>query len=407
MPNPLLRRRSSIAASAWLSGGYFWYFGAIGCLAPYISVYYRHLQFNGFQIGVLSAILPLGIAFIAPLCGTLADTFSAHRLLLRGALVLAALTALMISQVTSFITLVPLMILLAVSLAAVPAMLDGFAMLISAQEGIAFGRLRVWGSVGYILSVWLVAWQMGQKVSNFFLLAYAAALLLACASTLGLPRVPALAQAKQPMWQGISAMVRNPAVALVLLTVYLVTSNANIMSNYLSIYITELGGTAQMIGTASAVAAISELPVMIFGHGLLSRFSSRKILALAVAVYFVRFLLYSIPLSGLWILSAQVLHGLSFGLYLMASVTLVHELAGRDRAATAQGLLSSTSFGFGAITGALVGGALLDQLGAVGIFRVAAGGMIVALAVGLFTVRVVGVADAQRQRLHQLKDQEG
>lgn len=407
MPDSLLRSRPTIRASAWLSGSYFWYFGAVGCLIPYISVYYRHLQFNGFQIGILSAILPLGIAFVAPLCGTLADTFSAHRLLLRSALVLAALTALAISQVTSFIALVPLMTLLALCLAAVPAMLDGFAMLISAQEGVAFGRLRVWGSIGYILSVWLVAWQMGQRVSNFFLLAYAVSLLLTCVSTLGLPQVPALAQARQPIWRGISVMVRNPSVALILLTVYLVTSNANIMSNYLSIYITELGGTAQLIGTASAVSAISEMPVLIFGHSLLSRFSSRKILALAIAVYFVRFLLYSVPLPGNWILLAQVLHGLSFGLYLMASVTLVHELAGRERAATAQGLLSSTSFGFGAITGALVGGALLDRLGAVGIFQVAAGGMLIALAVGLFTVRVVGAADAREQRLRQLTDQEG
>ncbi|HEY0606084.1 MAG TPA: MFS transporter [Herpetosiphonaceae bacterium] len=406
MPDSLLRRRSRIRASAWLSGGYFWYFAAVGCLIPFITVYYRHLQFSGFQIGVLTAILPLGIAFIAPLCGTLADTFSAHRLLLRSALVLAGLTALVMAQVTSFLTLVPLMILLAVCLAAVPAMLDGFAMLISAQEGVAFGRLRVWGSVGYILTVWIVAWQMGQQVSNFFLIAYAVSLLLTGVSTLGLPRVPALAQARQPMWRGISSMVRNPSVALVLLTVYLVTSSANIMSNYLSIYITELGGTAQMIGTASAIAAISEMPVLIFGHSLLNRFSSRKILALAIAVYFIRFLLYSLPLPGYWILSAQVMHGLSFGLYLMASVTLVHELAGRERAATAQGLLSSTSFGFGAITGALVGGALLDRLGAVGIFQVAAVGMFIALVVGLFTVRAVGAADAQGQRLRQLTDQE-
>lgn len=402
MPSPLFR----IRASAWLSGGYFWYFAAVGCLIPYISVYYRHLQFNGFQIGVLTAILPLGIAFIAPLCGTLADAFSAHRLLLRSALVLAGLTALVMSQATSFIALVPLMALLAICLAAVPAMLDGFAMLISTQEGVAFGRLRVWGSVGYILSVWLVAWRMGRQVSNFFLLAYAVSLLLTCVSTLGLPKVPALAQSRQPMWRGISTMVRNPSVALVLLTVYLVTSNANIMSNYLSIYITELGGTAQLIGTASAVAAISEMPVLIFGHGLLNRFSSRKILALAIGVYFIRFLLYTLPLPGYWVLVSQVMHGLSFGLYLMASVTLVHELAGRERAATAQGLLSSTSFGFGAITGALVGGALLDRLGAVGIFQVAAVGMFIALAVGLFTVRAVGAADAQEQRLRQVTDRE-
>ena len=87
----------SARSAVWISSCYFWYFAAVGCLTPYIALYYRHLQFTGFQIGVLSAILPLGIALLAPLSGSLADSLSAHRLLLRTMLVLAAFTALMLS----------------------------------------------------------------------------------------------------------------------------------------------------------------------------------------------------------------------------------------------------------------------------------------------------------------------
>lgn len=391
MSRLLRRSRSRPRASAWLSGCYFWYFAAVGCLGPYITVYYRHLRFTGFQIGVLAAILPLGIALIAPLSGTLADTFSAHRLLVRVTLIFASFTAFLLGQAASFIAFLLLMIVLAVSLAAIPMLLDSFAMVISAQENVSFGQLRVWGSVGYILSVWLLAWLMGAAISNIFLIAYGIALLMTCASTLGLPPVP-MAAARQTIWQGMSAMVHDRSVALLLFTVYLVTSNATILMSYLSLYILELGGTAALIGAASVVAAISEMPVMVFGQRLLNHFSSRKILALAVSVYLIRFLCYSIPLPGSLVLVVQLLHGLSFGLYLMSSVMLVHELAGRERAATAQGVLSSTSLGFGAITGALVGGVLLDRIGAVGIFRVAAGGMLLALGVCLFTVRAVGAS---------------
>jgi PPP family 3-phenylpropionic acid transporter len=397
MARALIQRARTRQAQVWVSCCYFWYFVGIGCFAPYIALYYRHLRLNGLQIGVLAAILPLGIAVVAPVWGALADTFSAHRLLLRCALVLAALTALMIAGTTSFIPLLLLMVLLAVFVSTIPTFLDSYAVTLSEREGASYGRLRVWGSVGFIGAVWLMAWWMGKGISHVFLIAYAAALLLTCGATFGLPALqPRVAK---PMWQGISEIVRDRSVALLLLSVYLVIANATIISGYLSIYLTEIGGDAWLVGTASALGAISELPAMVFGRWLLDRFTSRKILVLAVAAYLMRLLLYSIPILPPWVLLIQLMHGLSFGLYLMASVTLVHELAGRARAATAQGLLSSTSLGFGAITGSLVGGALLDRIGAVGVFRVAAVGMLLTLLVCLFSVRTVG---ARRDPAHSV-----
>ena len=67
----------------------------------------------------------------------------------------------------------------------------------------------------------------------------------------------------------------------------------------------------------------------------------------------------------------QVLHGLSYGAFLIASVTLARRLAGPGHAATAQSLLTAVSFGLGSITGSLVGGALLDCVGTAAIMLLA------------------------------------
>jgi MFS transporter, PPP family, 3-phenylpropionic acid transporter len=120
---------------------------------------------------------------------------------------------------------------------------------------------------------------------------------------------------------------------------------------------------------------------------LLERFGSRHILVVAVAMYVVRLFLYSLPPALSWVVWVQLLHGVSFGLFLIAAVTLMHQLAGGERAATAQGLLSASSQGFGAVTGALVGGMLLDQIGALGILRVATLGMVLALGFCMYSVR--------------------
>jgi len=290
---------------------YIGYFAAIGAFVPYITLYYRHLGFAGFQIGILAAILPLGTAFCAPLWGSFADTLDAHPLVLRSCLLLAALATLALAQLQTFLPILLLMIVLSIFVAAVPAVLDAYAMTMSEREGRSYGGFRVWGSIGFIAAVWFVGWQMGNVVSNTFLMAYAVALLLTCGSTFGLPSLQV--RSVQRTWQGVASIVKDPSVMLLLFTAYLVLSSASIMSNYLGIYLTELGGTTQLVGTASAIAALSELPVLVFGAWLLDRFTSRRILMLAIIVYFVRFVLYGIPPAPQWVLAIQTLHGLSFG----------------------------------------------------------------------------------------------
>lgn len=378
-----MRRQST--ASRWLQWSYWWYYSAIGCLIPYLALYYRALQLSGLQIGVLIAALPLGTALCAPLWGALADAFSAHRLVLRLTLLLAALAALVLTGARSFTTLLPIVLVLAASAAGVPPLLDGYAMLLGEREGHSYGRLRVWGSFGFIAAVWLVGWLMRERISTIFLVAYAASLLLAGLATLGLP--PLRPRIAQPVWQGVHALLRDRALGALLLTAFLTTTSGSMLSNFFSVYLVEIGGDARMVGTASALAAISELPVLIFGAWLLERFASRRVLLLAILVYLLRFGLYSLPPAPGWVLAIQLLHGLSFGAYLMASVTLAYQLAGRERAATAQGLLTSSSFGFGAILGSLLGGLLLDRVGAVGLFRVGTLGLALALLVYLVTLR--------------------
>ncbi len=374
--------------SVWLRACYWWYFSAVGCFIPYITLYYHELGLTGLQVGVLSAALPFGTALLAPLWGALADTFAAHRMLLRAAPVLAGVTAIVASQQTHFVPILLLMLLLAMFAAAIPALIDTYAVTISEREGQSYGQLRVWGTIGFIVAVWIVGWLMGGTVSNLFLMAYAAGLLLTGLVTLGLPSLQP--RSAQPFWRGFAAIMRDRTILPLLLTTYLVSSNAGILFNFLGIYLVERGGSTQVVGAASGIAAISELPVLLFGSKLVDRFGSRRVLLLAISVYLVRLLLLALPITPTTALVVQLLHGPSFGAFLIGSVTLVHELVGRERAATAQGLLASMSFGFGSITGSLVGGALLEQIGTVGLFRLASVGMMIALVTCLLATRAIG-----------------
>jgi len=377
----------------WIRGTYWWAFGAIGTLTPFIAPYYNELGFSGTQIGILVALPAMGVAFFAPIWGAIADSRANHRFVLRAALLIPAMLALVLTQLQGFWPIFLVVAILALLYAPTAPLIDSYGLMISERRKKSYGSLRVWGSLGFTAAVFVVGELMGADVTTLFLLAYSACLLLACASTFRLPRLSE--RSAGPLWGGLGAVTRNKPLVALLLTTFLISSSASAMYAFLSIHLRELGGSAELIGRAFALNAASELPVVAFGAWFLSRLGSTRLLGLAIVVYIIRFVAYALIPDPEWVLPVQLLHGLSYGAFLMASVTLVHGLAGRELAATAQGLLTSMSFGFGSISGSLVGGALLDRVGTVGIFWTAAGVLTLTLGVYVVTVQRFHLGDVR------------
>jgi PPP family 3-phenylpropionic acid transporter len=282
-----------------------------------------------------------------------------------------------------------LVALLSLTLVPVAPLLDSYGMTISERFGQSYGSLRVWGSVGYMALTLVLGWLMGDRVSSLLLVAYAVCLGCTMVAVFGLPH---LAQRRpRPLLSGLSEVRHNQPLVLLLIVAYLLSSGAAIMGVFLGIHVQELGGSANLVGIAFAISAASELPIVAFGGWFLTRFGALRLIALALVVYAVRLVALSLISDPDWILPIQALHGLSYGAFLMASVTLAYRSAGREQAATAQALLTTVSFGFGSITGSLIGGALLDSIGTVGLFQGAAVLMVITLGILLAGDRIVGL----------------
>ncbi len=368
--------------AAWsVRTGYLWYFAAIGAFTPFATLYYRGLGFDGPQVGLLAALPALAVALSSPLWGALADALAIHRLVLRAALLLAALLALAVTRVSAFAAVAALIALLAVAQAPIAALLDGYAVTVAERGGASYGGLRVWGSLGFTAAALAVGRLMGERVTGLALVAHAACLGLGLVAVLGLP--PLAERSARPLLGGLGLLARNRPLLLLLLTAYLISSGAAILYGFLGIHLQALGGSTNLVGLAVAIGAASELPVVAFGGRFLARLGAPRLVALAILVYAARFAAVALIRSPEWILPVQTLHGFSYGAFLVASVTLAHRLAGPGHAAAAQALLTAVSFGLGSITGSLLGGALLDRVGTVGLFRAAAALMLLTFAVFL------------------------
>ena len=89
---------------------YFLYYAALACLMPFVVLYYRHLGFNGAQIGLLAGMSPLITLVGAPLWTGIADATRRHRLVMSLALAIAVVLALVFPVLK---TLGPVVLLIA------------------------------------------------------------------------------------------------------------------------------------------------------------------------------------------------------------------------------------------------------------------------------------------------------
>lgn len=381
------RPSESWSRAGWsVGGGYLWYFAGIGAYSPFATLYYRRLGVDGFEIGVLAALPAFAVALTGPIWGTIADSRSSHRLMLRTALILCTIVALLITRVSTFAPVLMLAGLLAFSQAPIAPILDGYAVTTAERTGSSYGRIRVWGSLGYTVAALAVGRLMDDRVSSLAFVAFAVCTGLGLLSLFGLPALGE--RSARPLLSGLGPLLRNRPYVLLLAVAYLTMSSVAVLYGFLGIHLEELGGSANLVGGAVALGAASELPVVALGGWFLSRFGASRLVALAIAVYAVRFLAYGAIPTAIWVLPIQMLHGLSYGAYLVASVTLAHRLAGREHAAGAQALLAAVTFGCGTITGSLIGGALLDRVGTDGLFLGAAAVLLVTLAVVLVALRM-------------------
>jgi PPP family 3-phenylpropionic acid transporter len=275
-------------------------------------------------------------------------------------------------------------------MAPIPSLLDSYSVTVGTRLGLSFGRLRVWGSAGFMIAVLAVGQWTGDVVDRRVYYAAALGLGLAFLALFALP--PMGHQKRQSLFSGFGDIVQNRPLMLLMVVALLTACGTTISFNFLGIHLEEIDGSARLVGPAFAIGAASELPVIAVAGLLLRKVPPLWLLTAAILLYAVRFGIYGLTENADLLLVLQGLHGLSYGIFLTTSITLAYRLAGPALATTAQAVLTAMSFGFGSIAGSLIGGALLDRVGTDSLFQIASALMVIAIVVLVAGNRIAPLA---------------
>jgi MFS transporter, PPP family, 3-phenylpropionic acid transporter len=345
------------------------YFAVVGVLSPYLGLYMDAIGLNANQIALLLALPQITRIFAPPFWGWLADKYSRPDLILKFSALAMMLSAvgLLLSGGSVAAISVALLAFYLFSAAQMP-LVEAYAIGVSQGHAGAYGDMRVWGSLGFVLAVVacgpFLDWA-GRITLPWVVAAISAVLFVSCLgyqpTTLKKPLVDALP---------IANILRNRQVRMLLASCTLHVFAHSALYGFLSLFLAKQGFSGAAIGAFWAVGVITEILWFKFQQRFFNRYTSHSVLVFCTAIAVVRFaLLGALDGSGtLWwailaITLLQASHAFTFAAHHTAIMNKMHEWFSQNQQSQAQAFFVASVYGAGGATGTFVAGWLWASLG--------------------------------------------
>ncbi len=355
---------------------YFIFFAITGIYLPYFNLYCYHLNFSGFQIGILSAIRSMTLIFFPVLWSILADRHQIRKPIFIFCNFASAMTWALYLLTADFRLMTVITLFFGIFSAPVISFLEAFTMDILAQEKQSYGRLRVWGSISFILSVIIFGRMIDYFSIQIILTAILGGLVLRIVAALQLPNIrPA---GKKPFLGGLKLLL-NRQVVLFLGCAFLMLVSHGTYYGFFSIHLEMLGYGKTFIGICWAMAIIFEILVMINSDRIYRRFSTESILFFSFMATTLRWFVLFFFKSPAMIVMSQIFHAFSYGTFHIASILYIDRLAPDEVKTVAQAINNALSYGLGLTVAFFLNGYLYERLGSFMLFGISA---LIALAGG-------------------------
>jgi PPP family 3-phenylpropionic acid transporter len=355
----------------------FAYFAYSGLFITYSPLWFQSLGYSTFAIGVLTAVQSATRIFSPYAWGWLADHADRRERLLRIAAGASLLASIGYFVPHGYLWVAAVTLVLFVATAGVLPISEALlAERVSSGGALdvgRYGRVRVWGSFGFIVAVAASGFLLqAAGVARFPLVTSALLALLLIAAW----NLPAASQPAHDLAPGAAtlAVLRQPAVAWFFAGIFLTVLAHTSLYAFYSLYLASLGFGKGEIGVLWAIGVVAEIAWFWFQGRWLRRWSMHKWLVLAALASALRFALTAA--FGSWVLVlvvAQCMHALTFAAQHSAcSVVITRHFPDRLRG-RGQALYAVLGYGVSGVVGGIAGGALSQMFGFAAVFWAAAG----------------------------------
>jgi PPP family 3-phenylpropionic acid transporter len=376
-----------MSVSARLGAYYFAYFGYIGVFVPYFALWLAGQGYDARQIALVLAMPQIARIFAPAAWGWIAD----HTGWQRGIVIFSAFTILggfaAMYVLRGVSELAALMLVMSVLTAGSMPLVESAALAATRARPGSYGPVRLWGSIGFILTVlgagaWLDRHDVATVLDIVTMLAA-----VVCVAAFGIPQ-------REPHADTARDARIAPLLARADVLAFFGACMCNAVAHgalyaFLSIHLETAGYSKAAIGALWTLGTAAEIAVFVFLPQLMRRYSLRALLIASFACIALRFLLIGWAVDVLALLIfAILLHAATFGVFHGASLAAVHRIFSGRIEARGQALYASLTYGVGGAAGTLMAGWTWESLGPGPSFTVSAVAGVVGALLVAWKVRV-------------------
>lgn len=348
-----------------LSAFYLAYFGFVGAFTPYWSLYLKSLAFDAFQIAVLMSLFQLARMFSPSLWGWVADHLGQRVRIIQWLAALSLVAYVGAFFGTSFGWLFAVMLLLSFFWSASLPLIEVVTLGHLGDNFDRYGRIRLWGSVGFISAVIGLGYLLDVAAIDTLLWVVLGLLVAVALCSRGLPEPLLAAHHGHESEQGsLWSIIRRREVIALLVACFSMSAAHGVYYTFYSIYLVDHGYSTDQVGWLWALGVICEILIFLAMPRLTRWLGLRRIMLISLVLAFVRFTLIGWAVDWWWaIVLAQTLHAATFGSYHAAAVALIYRYFQGSHQSRGQGLYTSISYGVGGTFGGVMSGFAWDALG--------------------------------------------
>jgi NHS family xanthosine MFS transporter len=336
------------------------------------------LGFSGGQVGSIYATMGVAALFMPGVMGIVADRWiNAERLY--GVLhLLGAGLLLWASTVTTYDALYPIMLLNAMVYMPTIALNNAVSYRVLEQNGLSviqkFPPIRVWGTVGFIVSMWMVDLAGWTKSALQLYVSAGAAVFLGLYGFTMPACPPARDVAKKSMASalGLDAFVlfRRRQMLVFFIFAMMLGAALQITNAFGGAFLADFATTypdsfgVKHPNILISISQISETLFILTIPFFLQRFGIKIVMLISILAWVFRFGLFAVgdPGAGLWMLVlSMIIYGMAFDFFNISGSLFVDREAESTIRASAQGLFMVMTNGLGAFFGSIAAGMVVDH----------------------------------------------
>ncbi|WP_340680934.1 MFS transporter [Paraglaciecola sp.] len=340
---------------------YLCYFGQIGVLIPYLGVFLDARGFSSADIGQLMAFITLSRIVGPYLWALLADKSGKNLRTLQLGCLLSLATISLVMLVNGFWALTLAIGLMMMFNTAILPQIEVLTMSCVQGNSTRYGRIRLWGSIGYIVLTILTGMMIDIFSAEAPVIITVVVLALLFIGSLFLvepQRKIETEQSQTSIWHKI----KTPVFISFLLSALLLQMSFGPYYGFFALYARDLGYSGQATGWLIAVGVMVEVGIFIVAGGVIKRCGVKWILIVSMGLTSLRWALLATFAHNVYLLIlSQMLHAFSFGMIHAASIHFIHQYFGKTFQSRGQAIYISVAFGIGGAIGNFAAGSLWAQ----------------------------------------------